>query len=236
VVLEPNAVADVLQNLALYGFNGKGYVERSSFVEPGATQFDAAVTLVDDPLGAGCIGLPFDPEGTPRGRSVLVEAGVTRALTYDRRSAAEAGAESTGHAHAGGTWGPTATNLRLEPGPGAGGGDAGPAVDPTAAALVSGVARGLLVTDLWYTRVLDPKTLVVTGLTRNGVWLVENGEVTTAIRNLRFTQSYARALGPDAVLGVGGVATMLPDNWGTAWWTAPALRLASWNFTGGASG
>lgn len=55
--------------------------------------------------------------------------------------------------------------------------------------------RGLLVTDFFYTRVLDPRTLVVTGLTRNGVWLIENGLVTQPVRNLRFTQSYAEALG-----------------------------------------
>jgi predicted Zn-dependent protease len=224
VVLEPNAVADVLENLSMYGFNGKAYAERRSYVEPGAAQFDPAVTLVDDALGPGCLGLPFDAEGTPRRPLVLVEAGVSRAVTHDRRSAAEAGARSTGHAPPTGTGGPTAANLRLEPG------------DGTAAGLLSGLPRGLLVTDLWYTRVLDEKSLVVTGLTRNGVWLVEDGEVTRAVRNLRFTQSYPRALGPGAVLGVGDTAIMLPDSRASAWWTAPAVRLASWNFTGGSAG
>ena len=67
VVFEPAAVADLLQNLSWYGFNGKRYAERQSFAEPGAAQFDRAVTLVDDPLGAS--GLPFDAEGTaPSGR------------------------------------------------------------------------------------------------------------------------------------------------------------------------
>jgi predicted Zn-dependent protease len=103
-------------------------------------------------------------------------------------------------------------------------------------ALVSGVERGLLVTDLWYTRVLDPKSLVVTGLTRNGVWLVENGVPTAPVSNFRFTQSYPQALAPGAVLGVGDTATMIPSIWGSSWWTVRALRLASWNFTGGASG
>jgi predicted Zn-dependent protease len=224
VILEPNAVANMLEKLSLYGFNGKAYAERRAYVEPGAAQFDPAVTLVDDALGPGCLGLPFDAEGTPRRPLVLVEAGVSRAVTHDRRSAAEAGARSTGHAPPTGTGGPTAANLRLEPG------------DGTAAGLLSGLPRGLLVTDLWYTRVLDEKSLVVTGLTRNGVWLVEDGEVTRAVRNLRFTQSYPRALGPGAVLGVGDTAIMLPDSRASAWWTAPAVRLASWNFTGGSAG
>ena len=97
----------------------------------------------------------------------------------------------------------------------------------------------MLVTDFWYTRVLDPRTLAVTGLTRNGVWLVEGGEVVRPLRNFRFTKSYARALQPGNVLGVGRLASALPgDTYGAASprWTAPALRLAAWNFTGGASG
>ena len=98
---------------------------------------------------------------------------------------------------------------------GAGGGDVatevdGPVVDSATAELVAGVERGVLVTDFWYTRALDPADAVVTGLTRNGVWLIEDGEVTRPLRNFRFTQSYAQALMPGTVLGVGAVATALP--------------------------
>jgi predicted Zn-dependent protease len=247
VVLEPTAVADLLRNLAMYGFNGKASNERQSFAEPGAEQFDRAITLVDDALAAPV--LPFDAEGTPRRRLPLVERGVTKAVAHDRRTAAEAGVESTGHAIAGGaSWGAIPLNLRMVPageptGAGPLGADptrpaevSGPVVNSDAAALVAGVRRGLLVTDLWYTRVLDPKSLVITGLTRNGVWLIEDGEITTAVRNLRFTQSYPQALAPGAVLGVGRYAVMQPDNWESAWWSAPPVRLASWHFTGGASG
>jgi predicted Zn-dependent protease len=241
VVLEPTAVADLLQNFAFYGFNGKAFNERRSFAEPGAEQLDAAVTLVDDPLAGGGVGLPFDIEGTPRRRLRLVDRGVTATVAHDRRTAAEAHGESTGHASpASSTWGPMPLNLMLSPATGSVTGSpdeaAGPAADADTAALVAGVTRGLLVTDLWYTRVLDPKSLVVTGLTRNGVWLVEHGEITTPVQNFRFTQSYPQALGPGGVLGIGQRATALPDSWGTAWWSAPAVRLASWNFTGGASG
>ncbi|MFG3707288.1 TldD/PmbA family protein [Micromonospora sp. NPDC047670] len=257
VVLEPAAVADLLQNLSWFGFNGKRYAERQSFAEPGAAQFDPAVTLVDDPLGGS--GLPFDAEGTPRRAVTLVEAGTTRAVAHDRRTAAEAGATSTGHALAGAaTWGPMPRNLRLSAAPaagvgatggapaatagggsgaaGAGDGVPGAVVDGDTAELVARVRRGLLVSDLWYTRVLDPKSLVVTGLTRNGVWLVEDGVVTRAVRDLRFTESYPRALGPGAVLGLGRRAARQPDRTDGVWWEAPPLRLASWNFTGGASG
>ncbi|MEV4757700.1 metallopeptidase TldD-related protein [Micromonospora sp. NPDC049559] len=239
VVLEPSAVADLLHNLSAYGFNGRIHNERQSFAAPGERQFDPAITLVDD--APGTPGLPYDAEGTPRRRMALVERGVTRAVAHDRRTAAEAGVASTGHSTSErGNWGPMALNLRLEPSAVDGGGAptevSGPVADSATAALVARVRRGLLVTDLWYTRVLDPKSLVITGLTRNGVWLIEDGEVTTAVRNFRFTQSYPKALAPGAVLGVGTHSVMHADGWDTAWWTAPALRLASWNFTGGASG
>ena len=104
---------------------------------------------------------------------------------------------------------------------------------------MAGVERGLLVSDLWYTRMLDPRTLAITGLTRNGLWLIEDGQVTTPLRNFRFTQSYAQALMPGNVLGVGTASSPLPGDTYTATtprWSCPALRLASWNFTGGASG
>jgi predicted Zn-dependent protease len=78
--------------------------------------------------------------------------------------------------------------------------------------------------------------VVVTGLTRNGVWLVEDGEITSAVSNLRFTQSYAQALGPGAVRGLGAGASLQPDRWAASWFAAPAVHLASWNVTGNASG
>ncbi|MEU6075618.1 metallopeptidase TldD-related protein [Micromonospora sp. NPDC047074] len=254
VVLEPAAVADLLQNLSWHGFNGRQHAKRQSFAEPGTAQFDPAVTLVDDPLAGS--GLPFDVEGTPRRAVTLVEAGTTRAVAHDRRSAAEAGTVSTGHAVADGGWGPMPRNLRLaaapagtggdEPGAVAGaaagdgtvatGGVPGAVVDADTAALVGQLRRGLLVSDFWYTRVLDPKSLVLTGLTRNGVWLVEDGVVTSAVRDLRFTESYPHALGPGRVLGLGRRAVRQPDRADGVWWEAAPLRLASWHFTGGASG
>jgi predicted Zn-dependent protease len=104
---------------------------------------------------------------------------------------------------------------------------------------VAAVERGVLVTDLWYTRVLDPRALVLTGLTRNGVWLIERGEIARPLRNFRFTQAYPQALMAGNVLGVGRTTSALPGDTYSAsmpWWTAPALRLRAWNFTGGASG
>jgi predicted Zn-dependent protease len=207
VVLEHGAVADILSNFAAYGFNGKAFIERRSFARLGEQQLDPAVTMIEDVTAPGAIGLPFDSEGTPKRRVEFVAGGVTRSVAHDRRSAAQAGVEV-----------------------------AGPAADSSVTALVAGVRRGLLVTDFWYTRVLDPRPLVVTGLTRNGVWLVEDGEITTPVKNFRFTQAYPQALSAGSVTGVGLHAVAQPADWGTESLVAPALRLASWNFTGGASG
>ena len=106
-------------------------------------------------------------------------------------------------------------------------------------ALVGGVERGLLVTDFWYIRFLDPKTQVVTGLTRNGLFLIEGGRVTSAVRNLRFTQSFVAALGPGRVMGTGDDGRLATGDLGAlyGWFHhVPTLRLAAWNFTGGAKG
>jgi predicted Zn-dependent protease len=241
VVLEPTAVVDLLWMLSSAGFNGKAVNERRSFVEPGEAQFDPALSMVDDPIGPGAVGLPFDVEGTPKRLMSFVDGGVSVGVAHDRRSAAVAGTESTGHALPGGAaYGAVPLNLHLLPtaaahGPAIGEVD-GPPADSSVAALVGEVGRGLLVTDLWYTRMLDPRTLVVTGLTRNGVWLIEEGLIAGPAQNMRFTQSYPQALGPGNVLGIGTHSFAMPSEWDLVNFRAPALRLAGWNFTGNASG
>jgi predicted Zn-dependent protease len=238
VVLEPMAVADVLHCLGVEAFNGRFVNEHQSFLEFGTQQFDASVTLVDDSVSAFAAGLPFDNEGTPRSRLVLVENGVTRGAAYDRRSAAEAGIASNGFADVdSAAFGTAPTNIRLEPSTGPAPLEVeGPASTSSVRALAAQVERGLLVTDHFYTRCLDPRRVLMTGLTRNGTWLIENGQIARPVKNMRFTQSYAEALAPGKVLAVGDHAIALPSNYGPYSATAPALRLAAWNFTGGASG
>lgn len=222
VVLEPACVADMVDFLSWYGFNAKASAEGQSFVELGRRQLDPLVSIVDDAGDGRTTGLGFDSEGTPKARLELVRDGVCLALPHDRRTAAAAGGStaSTGHAVAGGEgFGPLCTNLFVIAG------------TTPPASMVASVERGLLVTELWYTRILDPKTQVVTGLTRNGVFLIEDGRLAGAVRNLRFTQSYVDALAPGNVLGVGDDARLAVSGS-----FVPSLHLASWNFTGGAQG
>src|SRR5262249_51705164 len=155
VVLEPTAVVDLLDNLAAWGFNGKALNEGRSFVELGTMQFDGSISIVDDPFDPRRPSDGFDSEGTAKRKLAFVDAGVTAAVAYDRRSAAQAGTVSTGHALPGmAAFGAVPLHLHLL----AAGGvevkpeplsaeELGPMADSTVAALVGQVGRGLLVTD-----------------------------------------------------------------------------------------
>ncbi len=165
VILSPSCVANMLQFLASAGFNAKAFLDGTSFAHPGEAQFDPGLSIWDDATDARTLGLPFDNEGTPKARLDLVASGVTRGLVHDRRTARMAGVASTGHGTGSEAAGAYPANLFL-----------GPATEHVALPvddLVAGMERGLVVHDFWYTRILDPKTQVVTGLTRNGVFLVE---------------------------------------------------------------
>ena len=224
VILEPDCVANILSFLLVSGFNGKAVEEGRSFARVGATQFDRSVSIRDDVTDPATIGIPFDIEGTPKRPLDLVRDGVTSGLLHNRRTARVAGAESTGHAVEGGAaWGALGANLVV----GAG--------ERTTDELVAGVERGVLVTDFWYTRILDPRTQVVTGLTRNGVWLIEDGRIVRPVTNLRFTQSFLDALGPGGVRGISRERAVILGGWDSIY-LVPSLHLASWNFTGGAKG
>ena len=236
-MLEPAAVADLLQTCSPYGFNGKAVNERRSFVRARASSSSTRrVTIVDDPLLGGCAGLRSTPRARPRRRLDLVEAGSRRAVTHDRRTAAEAGRESTGHAierrpRAVRRPACPAHRARRRSAPTA----TGPAADRDATLAARRASAGCWSPTSGTPGVLDPRTLVITGLTRNGVWLIEDGEVTAPVRNFRFTQSYPQALAPGAVLGVGrrqpGAGTRAERLVRHA-----GLHLAGWNITGGASG
>jgi predicted Zn-dependent protease len=225
VVLMPEAVATLMTFIAFYGFNGKAHREGASFAELGEQQFDPAVTILADPTDPRAIGLPFDAEGSPRQRYALVEDGVTRNLAHDRRTARAVDAETTGDALPGGEgFGALPGTVVLRPG------------DATADQMIASVERGLLVTQFHYCRILDPKTQVVTGLTRNGTFLIEDGQVSGAVGNLRFTQSFLAALGDGQVTAIGGDDRYASGDFGEGMIIAPSLQLASWNFTGGAKG
>lgn len=226
VVLAPEAVATIVMFLAFYGLNAKQVLDQASFVQLGEQQLDPAIDLRDDVTDPRQTGLGFDLQGTPTRTLQLVADGVPQALAHDRRTAHRMDATSTGHAAQlfGDEVGAVPQHLVLRNG------------TTPAAELVAGVGHGLLVTSFNYCRVLDPRTLAVTGLTRNGTFLVEDGEVTGAVGNLRFTQSFVDALAPGQVVGVGDDARMADSEYGEGLVVAPSLHLSGWSFSGGADG
>jgi PmbA protein len=217
VVLEPYAVVDILDMLAFLGLSALAVQEGRSFFAPGRRVGSPLVTIVDDGRDPAGLPLAFDYEGVPKERVVLIEGGLCRAVVHDARTAAREGRRSTGHAlPAPNPWGPLPMNLFMEPG------------DADREGLLRGLRRGLLVTRFHYTNPVHPKRVIVTGMTRDGTFLVEDGEVVGPVRNLRYTQNYLDALA--AVEAVGRERRVLRGFLGAA--VVPAVRIGAWTFTG----
>lgn len=227
VVLGHDAMAEVVLELGIYGFGGRSVVDKESFVQPGVQQFDPAITLVDDALAPGGVNYGFDVEGTPKQRLVLIDAGVSGGACHSRRTGRRMGQPSNGHAPVGdlGEWyGGGPMDLMLAPGP------------KTVEELIGEVERGIYVATFNYCRCLEPLTVEVTGLTRNGTFLIEDGEIVQALTNMRFTQSFVEALAPGNVLGLSNDPRFGNADAGPGYARAPAARLAEFNFTGNADG
>jgi len=227
VILAPECMATIAEFLRDYGFSGRRAKEGTSFVTIGEQRFDASVNLVDDAFESRALGLGFDAEGTTRNRMALIEGGVTPALLHNRRTAAHFSDDPNGHAafaDEGYVDGPTARNLFFREG------------NFSEEELIAGVDRGIYVSTFNYCRVLEEKSLVVTGLTRNGTFMIENGVITGALTNLRFTQSFLDALAPGMVSGIGSNGRFANGEEDPAVVHTPSFHLASWNFTGGTDG
>jgi len=218
VVLEEFAVSDMLDFLGYVGFGGLTVEEGRSFMSGrlGEAVMGANISIWDDPLDAEGIPRPFDAEGAPARRVGLVRDGIAASPVHDRFTAAKAGAETTGHAlPAHYSMGPIPRNMFLAPG--------GASKDE----LVASVRRGLLITRFWYTRVVHPLTVHMTGMTRDGVFLIEGGEVAGPVRDLRFTESYLDAL--NRVDSIAAETKLVREFFSVN--RVPALKIASWRFT-----
>jgi PmbA protein len=219
VVLEPAAVATLVQFLGWLGFGAKAYDERRSFLigRLGQRVCSPLVTIVDDALAPDTIGVGFDFEGVPKRRVTLIDEGVAASLVYDFRSARQHGVEPTGHGlPAPSAEGAYPMHLAMLPG------------GTPQAELVAGLERGLLVTRFHYTNLVNLMETTITGMTRDGTFWVEDGRVRGAVRNLRLTQSILEAL--SAVRAVGAETELASeDGYGAA--RAPALAIDRFNFS-----
>jgi PmbA protein len=217
VVLEEPAVVDILSLLAYMGFSALAVQEERSFAEPGKVIGSELVTIVDDAAEPGALPMAFDYEGVAKQRVVLVERGVCRDVVYDAQTAARGGVTSTGHGlPAPNSYGPFPLNMVMSAG------------STAREDLVGEMERGLLVTRFHYTNPVHPKLAIVTGMTRDGTFLVEDGRIVGPVRNLRFTQSYLAALA--GTVAVGRERRTLKGDFGGV--LVPAMRIEGWTFTG----
>jgi predicted Zn-dependent protease len=187
VLLEPAAVADLMVYLAWVGFGALQMQEGRSFMSGkiGQKLFGDNVSIYDDVYHDLLRGRPFDSEGMPRKRVAVVEKGVLKGPVYDRMTASKDRKESTGQGlPVPNVTGPEASSVFLE------------GFKPVSAEeLMKRVDRGILVTRFWYVNIVDPMKVILTGMTRDGTFLVEQGKVTSGIRNFRFNQSVLDLLG-----------------------------------------
>lgn len=218
VVLAHYAVDDILEALSLYGMGAQAVQEGRSWMcgIQGTKAMSESVSIWDDGGALDGWPAPFDAEGVPRRRVELVQSGVVNTPVHNAYTAAQDGVESTGHqAYFVGP--PIASNLFMRPG------------DKTVEQLIASTERGLYITRFFYTRLSHNRGCMMTGMTRDGTFLIEDGEIRHPVKDLRFTQSYVEAL--NGVEGVGDEARLVLNEVGFAT-QVPALKLGNFNFTG----
>jgi len=173
VIMEPQAVGDLVQLIGFYADARASDEGRSPFTKQGGGNkigekiMDPRVSLIADPFDPAILSQPWDGDGLPLGRQIFVDKGVLKELYYSRFWAKKQGKQPTGA--------PTSFIMT-------GGTES---VDD----MIKSAQRGILVTRLWYLREVDPRTILYTGLTRDGTFLIENGKISKAVKNFRFNDS-----------------------------------------------
>jgi len=222
VVLEPYASQDLVSMLGFTGMGALALQEGRSWMNDrlGEQIMAPSISIWDDGLDTTGLPVPFDFEGAPKQRVDIVRDGVVIGPVYDTAAAhQEENHSSTGHAlppAMAATYGPMPLNLFMAPG------------NATLEQMVASTERGILITRFHYTRPVHPRDAVITGLTRDGTFLIQGGEIAYPIKNLRYTQSYLSALAGTAM--VGKTLKTLGSYVGVE--RVPALKLAQFRFTG----
>lgn len=226
VVLDPYATADLLAMLNTPGMSAKAVAEGRSWMNEriGELAMSELVSIWDDGCDPAGLPQPFDSEGISKQKVEIVSGGVVRGPVYDQASADLAGRLSTGHALAldlpsiARRYSPLASNLFMASG------------TQTTEELIASTERGLYITRFWYTRHVHPRDCVVTGMTRDGVFLIESGRLGPAIKDLRFTQSYVEAM--RNVEAVGSENRLITEDFLSTAVNAPAVKIGKFRFTG----
>lgn len=220
VILEEIAACDLLVFLGMYGFNGLSYAEKRSFVSEalGKKLFGDAINITDDAHSGPSAGMPFDFEGAPRQKVALVEKGVIKNVVTDRNVSRLTGLPNTGHSQPQpNAYGCIPINVVMGTGP--------KSLDE----IIKGSDNAVLVTELHYTNCLKPKTVEMTGMTRNGTFLVKNGKITKGVKNMRFTLSAVDAF--KNILEISDKVKTFGEYFGR--FSSPALKIKDFNFSSG---
>ena len=218
VVVEQYAVAGLLEYLSFIGFSGLALEEGRSFMELGMRVMADDVSIWDDGTDPTGIPAPIDFEGVPRQRVDLIREGIANAVVHDAATAGRAGTRSTGHAlPAPNLDGPMPMNLFMASG------------NATRDSMLAGISRGVWVTRFHYINPLHPKKAILTGMTKDGTFLIEDGKLTRPVLNFRFTQAIPEAFSD--VRGIGATTKLLAGEF-FGGYRVPALHLGRFNFTG----
>ena len=223
VILEPEAVAELIQWLGYIAFGAKSFQERTSCLAGriGEQVMGRSLTIYDDGHDPEGLRMPFDYEGVPKQRVLLIERGKAAGIVYDTAYGSLYGHPSTGHASTpDDVDGPVPSHLFLAPGA------------TKREELIRTCARGVLIPRFHYVSgLLNPREALMTGLTREGAFLIEEGKLVSPITTMRFTQSLLEAL--HHVVGISKERQLIADptqEGGCA--VMPTLRLAKFRFTG----
>jgi predicted Zn-dependent protease len=226
VILEPYAVNELLSFLGYLGFHALAVQEGRSFFcnEFGQKMVDEKVTIYDDGLDPEGLQVPFDFEGVPKQKVIFFEKGVAKEVTYDSFTGGREGKGSTGHGlMAPNTAGPIPINLFMKGG------------ESSLEEMVRSVRKGIYVTRFHYTNVVEPMRAVITGMTRNGTFLIEEGEIKRPIKNLRFTESILKSLSRVSAISkdrrVCSEGTVYSRRFVTGT-VVPAIKVDGFNFSG----
>ena len=218
VILEPQAVADLLGNIG-FTFQARNadegrsvYSKAGGGTRLGEKVFDERISIYSDPWNPDLPGSQSAQGGIPAQKVYLVRNGVLENLVYNRFWAKEKGKEPTP--------GPVNTILQSSAPP------------VSIEDMIKSTKRGILVSRFWYIRGTDPRTASSTGLTRDGVWFIENGKIAYPVKNFRFNQSMTEMLAPGNVEAIGAPERVgSSEGGGGGASMLPALKLKAFNFT-----
>jgi len=226
VILEPYAVGEFLSFLGYLGFHALAVQEGRSFFSGrfGEKMVDEKVTIYDDGLDPEGLQVPFDFEGIPKKKVTFFDRGVAKEVTYDSFTGGREGKKSTGHGLiAPNTAGPIPINLFMKGG------------ESSLEEMIKSVRKGIYVTRFHYTNVVEPMKGVITGMTRDGTFFIEEGEIKRPIKNLRFTESILKALSQVTAISkdrrVCSEGTVYSRRFVTGT-VAPAIKIDGFNFSG----